>query len=314
MADNATTTGSDGPEGETPTQRQARLRREKRQKKMEEQGEDRLNRIKALNGGVAPPKEVLGGPAAEGPKATAVDDPDEVDISQNTSGFGTPNKQQPVDAAENPLAAAMLQMQQQEAQHQKQKNTEGSGEDDPMMRMMQQVMGAMGGDPSDPNAPAPDLPPVMKAMLGGGGGADKQDIAPPPTGSAYMWRIVHAIFAFGLAAYIAVTSTFNGSKLARSQSVYTTEAGYGMGSKMFTIFCTAELLLQSMRYFAEKGQLQGNGMIAKVANSGFVPEPYAGYVRIAGRYIGIVQTIIADAMVIVFVFGAMAWWQGMAHA
>lgn len=282
---------------------------------MENEGEDRLNRIKALNGGVAPPTEVLGGPAAEGPKASVADDPDEVDISQNASGFGTPSKQPPnVDAADNPLAAAMLQMRQQEAHNQGQKHAEGSGEDDPMVRMMQQMMGAMGGNPSDPNAPPPDLPPMMKAMLGGGGGADKQDLAPPATGSAYMWRTVHAVFALILAAYIARVSTFNGSKLARSQSVYTEDSGYGLGSRMFTIFCTAELLLQSMRYFAEKGQLQGNGMIAKVANSGMIPEPYAGYIRIAGRYIGIVQTIIADAMVIVFVFGAMAWWQDKAHA
>jgi hypothetical protein len=62
MADSATVaTGSDGPADETPNQRQARLRREKRQKKMAEQGEDRLAKIKALNGGVAPPEEVLGG-------------------------------------------------------------------------------------------------------------------------------------------------------------------------------------------------------------------------------------------------------------
>lgn len=61
MADVATSTGADAPEEETPTQRQARLRREKRQKKMAEQGEDRLAKIKALNGGVAPPEEVLGG-------------------------------------------------------------------------------------------------------------------------------------------------------------------------------------------------------------------------------------------------------------
>lgn len=61
MADTATTTGADGPEGESSAQRQARLRREKRQKKMAEEGEDRLAKIKALNGGVAPPAEVLGG-------------------------------------------------------------------------------------------------------------------------------------------------------------------------------------------------------------------------------------------------------------
>lgn len=61
MADIVTTTGSDELQGETPNQRQARLRREKRQKRMAEEGEDRLAKIKALNGGVAPPDEVLGG-------------------------------------------------------------------------------------------------------------------------------------------------------------------------------------------------------------------------------------------------------------
>lgn len=61
MADAATTTGTAGPEGETPTQLKARLRREKLQKKMADQGEERLAKIKALNGGVAPPEEVLGG-------------------------------------------------------------------------------------------------------------------------------------------------------------------------------------------------------------------------------------------------------------
>ena len=171
----------------------------------------------------------------------------------------------------------------------------------------------MGGDPQDPNAKPPDIPPMLKRMLAGGS-PNKEDLAPPPTGSVYMWKVVHAIFAFILASYIAWTSTFNGSKLARSQSVYTEEAGYGLGPRLFFIFCTAELLLQSSRYFAEKGQLQGNGMLAMVANSGFLPEPWAGYVRVTGRYVGIVQTVVADAMMIVFVFGVLSWWQGMAAA
>ena len=182
-----------------------------------------------------------------------------------------------------------------------------------MMRMMQSMVGLMGGNPDDPNAPPPDLPPMMKMLLGGGQ-PDKQDQAPPATGSAYMWRIIHAVVAFTLATYVAITSTFNGSKLGRSQNVYTAEAGYGLGQRLFLIFCTAELLLQSSRYFAEKGQLQGTGWLATIANSGFVPEPYAGWIRVAGRYVGMLQTIIADAMVIVFVFGALAWWQGMATA
>ena len=306
MADAATATGSESTENETPNQRQARLRREKRQKKMEEQGEDRLARIKALNGGIAPPDEVLGGP---GPQVASVaDDPDEVDISQNQSGFGTPSKQN-IDTNQNPLAAAMLQMQQQEANKQQQG---GEEEEDPMVKMMQQVMGLMGGDPNDPNAKPLEIPPMMKAMLGGGQ-ATAED-APPATGSVYMWRIVHAIFAFILATYMALTSTFNGSIMARSQSVYTEEAGYGFGRRLFLIFCTAELLLQSSRYFVEKGQLQGPGLFAKVANSGIIPEPWAGYIRVIGRYVAIAKTIFADAMVIIFVFGVLAWWRGMPTA
>jgi hypothetical protein len=276
---------------------------------MAEEGEDRLSRIKALNGGVAPPEEVLGGPAAQPQVASVVDDPEEVDISQSASGYGTPSNQN-ASAQNDPLAAAMFQMQQQEAAKKKQG---GESEDDPMVKMMQQMAGLMGGDPNDPNAKPPEIPAALKALMGGGGQATKEE-APPATGSAYMWMIVHAIFAIVLAGYIAVTSTFNGSKLSRSQTVYTEEAGYGLGRRLFLVFCTAELLLQSSRYFVEKGQLQGNGMLAKIANSGLVPEPYAGYVRMVGRYIGILQTIMADAMLVVFVFGMLAWWQGMAVA
>ena len=46
------------PADETPNQRQARLRREKRNAKILAEGSDRLNRITQLNGGVAPPKEI----------------------------------------------------------------------------------------------------------------------------------------------------------------------------------------------------------------------------------------------------------------
>lgn len=307
MADTAEST-----ENETPNQKQARLRREKRQKKMAEQGEDRLARIKALNGGVAPPEEILGGPAAQGPQAAYVEDPDEVDIS----GMSTPSKPN-VNAKDDPLRAAMLQMQQEQMLNQQQKNATGSTEDDPMVRMMEQMMSMMGGNPQDPNAQPPDLPPALKAMLGGGGAAaGLTDQAAPATGSTYVWKIVHAVFAFVLAGYMVLTSTFNGSKLARTQSVYSEDddGGYGFGRRLFLMFCTAELLLQSTRYFAEKGQLQGNGMVAKVANSGMVPEPYAGYIRTFGRYLGIAQTIFTDAMVIVFVFGALSWWKGPAAA
>ncbi|WPH03491.1 Hypothetical protein R9X50_00637100 [Acrodontium crateriforme] len=305
MADTSVSSGAENPEGETPNQRQARLRREKRQKKMAEQGEDRLAKIKALNGGVAPPEEALGGPVAGGPKAATVEDPDEVDID-TVSGAGTPSGRA-TNAQSNPLAAAMLQ--QQQAQ-------QNAGDEDPMVKMMQQLqsmMGSMGGgDPNNPNQ-QPELPPMLQNMLKGGA-KGQEAVKQPATGSAYVWRITHAIFAFALAIYITMTSTFNGSALSRSQSVYDEQTAYNLGPRLFWMFATAELLLQSTRYFLEGGKLQGGGPLATVANSGFVPEPYAHYIRVVGRYIAIAQTIFADVMVVVFVFGCFSWYRGMAIA
>ncbi|KJX94153.1 hypothetical protein TI39_contig4214g00010 [Zymoseptoria brevis] len=302
MADSAAVvTGSDGPADETPNQRQARLRREKRQKKMTEQGEDRLAKIKALNGGIAPPDEVLGGPVPR--VASVADDPDEVDIS---SHFSTPARG--AQGAKDPLAAAMLQMEQER----RAQGGSGNGEDeDPFAKMMQQMMGAMGGqgDPNNPNAGPQDMPPMLQSLMGGAMGGGQQGPAQPaPAGSVYLWRIVHAIFAFILAFYICLTSTFNGTQTSRYQTLST--EGNGLGPRLFIIFTSAELVLQSTRYFMEKGQLQGGGPLAMVANSGFVPEPYANYIRIVGRYIGIAKTIFSDVMVIVFVLGCIAWWNG----
>jgi GET complex subunit GET2 len=308
MADVATSSGTDGPEGETPNQRQARLRREKRQKRMAEQGEDRLAKIKALNGGVAPPAEILGGPTTTAqPRQATVDDPEEADID-TVSGTNTPSAR--TNARDNPLAAAMLQMQQGD------QAPNNAASEDPLVQMMQQMAGMFGGNPQNPNDPnqVPELPPFLQAMMRGQSEGERAAARAPEAGSAYLWRIVHAIFAFGLAIYITLTSTFNGTQLSRTQSVYTQEQGYGFGPRLFVIFATAETVLQSVRFFMEKGQLRGSGMLATVANSGFVPEPFAQYIRILGRYIGIFQTIVSDAMVIIFVLGALAWWKGMGVA
>lgn len=203
---------------------------------------------------------------------------------------------------ENPFAA-MLGMQGGQPQS-------GEGAQDPVMAMMQQITGMMGGNPQDPNDPnqPPQLPPVLQAMMGGG--MNGEAAVSPTNSSAYLWRIAHALFAASLAFYVSLTSTFTGSKLARATSSFQDPSSYGLGSRLFIIFTSAELVLQSSRFFLEKGQLKGSGWLAMIANSGFVPEPYAQYVRTLGRYIGIAQTVVSDGLVVVFVLGIMAWWNG----
>jgi hypothetical protein len=247
--------------------------------------------------------------AASAKVASVSDDPEEVDISTLH-----PSSNRSAQPAGSDFASALRQMQQQ--QQGPQDFGFGGGSEDPMMKMMQQMMGGAGLGGDGAGGAPPQLPAALQAMLGGAGGGGaaggQQEAQTTATNSTtYVWKLVHAIFAFILATYIALTSTFNGTKLARSQSVYSDEAGYGLGPRLFIIFTSAELVLQSTRYFMERGQLQGGGMLAKIANSGFLPQQYANYVRILGRYLTIAQTIFSDAMVIVFVFGCLAWWNNL---
>ena len=175
------------------------------------------------------------------------------------------------------------------------------GEDDPMMKMLQQMMGGMGegagGMPTFPGMPD----------LAGPG-------APQATSYAYIWRIVHAVFALGLGLYIAFTTTFTGTKLERERSAFkstimSAEDEMSAASiHFFWIFATVEVLLQSSRFFLEKGTVQHSGIMGMVMN--FLPQPYKGWLTMASRYFSIWTTVSGDAMVCVFVLGACHWWRG----
>lgn len=252
----------------------------------------------------------------------AAPDPDEIDISDHhytprttprPSGTPTPLQQQQLAQMQDPFGIGP--------------GFGGPGNDaaddsgDPMMRMMQQMLAGGGGagggfpqmgDPNDPNNPMNDLPPFMKNLMSAQQETQAQD-AKPRSNSANLWRIIHAVFAVLLAGYIALAGTFNGSKLSRAESV-DPEFNASTGPKLFYLFATVELVLQTSRYFLEKGQLQGSGMLATIANSGLVPEPWGGYIRVVGRYSVIAQTVLGDAMTVIFVLGAAAWWRGLATA
>lgn len=182
------------------------------------------------------------------------------------------------------------------------------------MMMMQQMLrgGDAGGQPG--GAPGSDDPmmKMMQAMMGGGAPGQAAQQQQKQTSTAYVWRIVHAVFSFGLAAYVALTSTFDGSKLSRSASAFGQDhddEAAAVGRRLFYIFATVEVMLQTTRFFVERGQLQQGGIMGTLAT--VLPEPFAGYVRLAGRYSVIYTTVVADAMVVVFVLGAMAWSKGM---
>ncbi|KAF1812643.1 hypothetical protein P152DRAFT_449353 [Eremomyces bilateralis CBS 781.70] len=287
-------------------QEQARLRRERRNAKIAAGGASRLAAITSLSGRPAPePEEARIAPSPQ----------------TSTSGQASPSpaRQQPPHAMQQPpfdtpdsSADPMLAMLQQMLQAQSGDQTPGGGPPPDSFAGLPpglaQMLGAPpppggqpGGPPSDPFA---GLPPGLAQMLGAG--QSGQATLKPQTSYAYVWRIVHAVFSLVLGFYVAVGTGFTGSE--RGRGVPADGVQYHFAQRLFLIFATAEVGLQTTRYFLERGQLPASGMLGKVAM--MAPEPWAGYVRVVGRYAVIWNTIVADAMAVVFALGVVAWWNG----
>lgn len=300
------------PAGESPAQKQARLRRERRNAKLQAGGSDRLNKITSLSGRPAeadafatPSPSSSPAPAASFSRprhATAHDaDPDEVDIS---TVFRRPAPQDPTSMDQQALLQQLLRG----GGGIPNADLDGASPDiqppvnDPMMQMMQQMMAGGPGNGSPPGADG--MPPGLASMFGQGFPGQQQQ---PASSADYTWRIVHAICALFLATYTALSLKFPSSATAR---LYIDESS--AAPRLFWMFATAELVLQSTRYFLDGGKMPPGGLLATVA--GFLPQPYSGYVQTVSRYSLIYTTIVSDAMVIVFVLGSMAWLRGAAAA
>jgi len=111
--------------------------------------------------------------------------------------------------------------------------------------------------------------------------------------------------ALSLGLYLVLSLPFTGTKVGRITS--NSEAQI---QSVFWMFASAELALQSARYFLEKGKQEQSGWIGMAAN--FLPSPWREYLLLAARYSGIWTTLVGDAFVVIFMLGAWAWWQGMA--
>ena len=169
----------------------------------------------------------------------------------------------------------------------------GGPGDDPMMAMLQQMMGGAGGGmPGATNGMPPQFPGMATAS--------------PVEPYAYVWRIVHAVFALGLGLYIAFATPFTGTRAEREASAL---GGSLASVHFFWIFATAEVVLQTSRFFVEKGRVQQGAILGMI--SGFLPEPYKGYLALLTRYSRIWTTVSADAMALVFVLGACSWWRAV---
>ena len=202
-----------------------------------------------------------------------------------------------------------------------------------MMRLFQQMMGGIGGEPGSEGDDG--IPPGLAAMLGGigaGGGGrgmpgmegfgQHQQVASlaPRDSHSYIWKTLHALYTTTLGIYLVSHKSFASStaRLTAGRSTAPPPASSASGVvepeqpalNMFWIFATAELILQGSRFFIERGKDRSQGGWLQLIG-GILPEPWKGRARLVGQYSGIWNTLVEDAMVVVFMLGVVGWWRGL---
>ena len=236
-------------------------------------------------------------------------DPDEADISNHA--YPT----QPTTRNQAPTEADIRQLLRSDPSSRQDVQPgpgeqQAGGQDDPMVQMLQQMMGGMSGANGDDQN---GLPAGLAALLGGAvsapgpGTAAQQQQGKGESVDAYLWKILHAVFALLLGIYMTGVTTFNGASYSATKTI-PGSIDEETGHRLFWIFATAEIVLQSSRYFLEKGKISQSGWIGMAMQ--ILPEPWKTYAGLVTRYSGIWTTVVQDAMIVVFVLGCVAWWKG----
>ncbi|KAI1825403.1 hypothetical protein F4861DRAFT_501907 [Xylaria intraflava] len=318
---------------------QVRQRKLRREAKIKAGGASRLDKITGLGGGFS--KETPSQPApsdeptTSNPGVTSAPtgssggdaDPEEVDISRHYYAPQTTARPPQNDASnlsEAQLRQMMLGLDPSPGGSRTSSPLNGNRlpdgtspipgmegmDQDPMMQMLQKMMaGGMPGAGGTSNG-NPFAGTGLEGLFGAEGAPNpmQQSQQAEQKKTANLWRILHAIFALGLGLYVAMSTTFTGSKIEREADAL---RGTGMlGAQnleqarvwFFYVFTSVETVLLTSRYLMERGAgFTPAGWTWTV--TGFLPEPIRGYSRHALRYGQIFTTVRNDALFCVFVMG-----------
>jgi hypothetical protein len=177
-------------------------------------------------------------------------------------------------------------------------------DDDPLMKMMSQMMGQAGagagaGGPGSSPFPFPGMPGQPQA---------------PAVASTYhtVWRLIHALIALSLGFYLTLFTTFSGTKLEREAAALAHVQHSAADDEnerhkriFFWIFATSEAVLLTTRVFLDKGRAPPPGMLWTIV--GYIPEPIRGYLSVALKYGQIFTTVRTDILTCMFVLGVCSW-------
>ncbi|KAG0128926.1 hypothetical protein HOY82DRAFT_621598 [Tuber indicum] len=307
---------------------QARIRRERRQAKVKEGGNSRLNRITGTQGQTFRNQDAES-PAAR-PAQEVTPDPPDVDISAHHykpkvrqrerigredifAGIGPPpspfqssplagvrRQQDPLfgaggDPSDLDLGRLMMENNVFGGQ------AAGNGQEDPMLQMMQQLMGGVGG----------------LGGMGGLGGLSGPGMGmgmPPPEiqqmqqreqSWGMRWKALHVLSSLCLAVWVLRGTgwSFTGSALERAESANMTREDAPV---IMTPIAFRELVLFCLLASVVLGRPPPGSWLTTIG--GFLPHPFGTFLTTIARYSVIWTTLIADAGVLIFCLGMVSWW------
>ncbi|KAK9468118.1 hypothetical protein V1512DRAFT_274373 [Lipomyces arxii] len=301
---------ADTQPAEVSASEKARLRREKREARVLAGGADRLNKItNTAHGGQSYKQHSTPTSAAptESINMNVYDDPP--DIAPDFSRPGLGRRSSSSNLPENPIIKLLAA-----GRPRFPDGTDSSSAQSPDMAfdefLRSSVPGAGGADGIGGGFDFFSQMMQQNMSADGSqspGGANAGDAGSVPSGMIVSdhpkyWRSAHAIAVSLLAVYAIFKVGFTGSQMSRVESL-------GDNSTIvFWYFTTIELVLQSGRFFIEKGRSPSASIFTKVA--GYIPMPYSSYVLLVGRYIHIVVNVVKDFCLLLFLLGMSAWWQG----
>lgn len=249
----------------------------------------------------------------------------------NNESSGTPvQQQQPIRGVQRPIGSDGISSPELESESPAGSfNISGGGnDDDPLFKLLSQLNSvtsdSSGNEEKDFNAFASQFASMMGMPAppqNNAGGAGAPPVPPPPPVTPkskfndMVWTAIHFFLFTFLALFSGLTlsratpfSDYEILSATEYDELSDTEVDPNIlalrglkNSKLFLYFCTFELILQTTRFFLEKGAPPAGSMISTVAS--YLPQPFSGYLYTGARYIRIVGTIFQDFCVLLFVAG-----------
>lgn len=189
---------------------------------------------------------------------------------------------------------------------------------DPLFKLLKELNSSMGaeGDPSAGGMPMDFDPSKLFASMPGMGnfeGMSNPGAPPPPTMAPapsranvvadLIWTLVHLISMITLAMYAGLHK--GGKVIFNDEDSIEASVTEASPARLLWYFATAELILQTSRFFMEAHLPPAPSKIANYAS--LLPQPFAGYIITGLRYLRILRTMAQDFCLLLFIAGVASY-------